>query len=277
MPSYGLFMRNRFELQTDVHGAAARLGLGPEKIDELGAALDVLYKSKIWLLDSYFGSVVDAVDAAGLRDESLIAFTADHGQQMAEGELFRWTHGPDLARDVVEVPWIVRGPANAFEPGRVDAPTRSIDVYPTLAGLSGITISPERGVAGVDLAPFLLAGEPLPELTAYSHGTLRHWSYFQPDRIENIWATARTRDALYTWKYLDGEWVFEAERIEGDRETKLDPDAHQDAARDLWRYRERMIEAFLARNPDAARSKEEELGRLRDEEADALRELGYIE
>ena len=141
-----------------------------------------------------------------------------------------------------------------------------------------------HGVPGLkDPRGYLLPsdGKPnLAELTAYSHGTLRHWSFFQPDLIENIWASARAGDALYTWKHLDDSWTFEAERLGVESETDpLDPsDAeHQSAARDLWRYRAEMIEAFHARHPEQARSKEEELGRLRPDEAEALRQLGYIE
>jgi len=38
-----------------------------------------------------------------------------------------------------------------------------------------------------------------------------------------------------------------------------------------------MIEAFRRFHPEEARSKEEELGRLKEDELEALRNLGYIE
>jgi arylsulfatase A-like enzyme len=263
--AFEIFKRNQFALQTDLQETAAELQLGEPGVERLGAALDAIYKSKIAQLDSYFGSVLDAIDAAGLRDESLIAFTADHGQQMDGGELFRWTHGPDLAPDVIDVPLIIRGAQQSIEPREVAAVTRSIDVFPTLAGLAGVPLAADRGVAGVDLSAALRGEEQFPELTAYSHGTLRHWSYFQPDLIENIWAASRADERLYTWRLADGAWSFDAKRLL-EREALQPLDVHEAtsraAGRDLWNYRAAMVEAGRARHPDQAATKHEELERL---------------
>jgi arylsulfatase A-like enzyme len=277
---FGIFKHHAFALQTNLPETARRLNLQHADVERLGGVLDTLYKSKINVLDAYFGSVVEAVDSAGLRDESVIAFTADHGEQMDVGELFRWIHGPDLAPDVIDVPWLIRGPGLGIEPRAIDAVTRSIDVYPTLAGLSGFEIPANAGVAGANLAPALRELDEFPALTAYSHGTLRQWSFFQPDLIENIWATARTGDNLYTWRHPNDGWSFDAQRVEAGRVAqRLDPDElqHQSAERDLWQYRMNLIDAFRAANPDEAQTKGEELHRLNEADADALRALGYIE
>jgi hypothetical protein len=279
---HGIFKANHIPLQTRFTETVARLNLTSNDISRLAAVLELVYKSKVGLLDSDFGSVVSAVDESGIADESLIAFTADHGQTLyREGHRFNWTHAPDLAQEVINVPLMIRGHPDLIPAREIGDVTRSIDVYPTLAGLSGIALPPEAGIRGADLSRPLRGEESFPELRAYSHGTLRHWQFFSPDRIENIWASQRVGDLLYTWRHLNSEWSFDVRRVGAeDPEATLpvaDP-LHKAAARDLWDYRERMIRAYLRRHPRAAaRSKREALGRLRKEELEALRSMGYIE
>jgi arylsulfatase A-like enzyme len=276
------FKANRIALQTRFADTVDRLGLRDHDITRLARSLEIVYESKIGLLDSYFGGVVGAVDAAGMAGESVIAFTADHGEALYEpGRAFNWTHAPDLAPEVINVPWIVRGHPDLVPARTIDDVTRSIDVYPTLVGLAGISLPPESGIAGVDLAPSLRGDTDFPALRAYSHGTLRHWQYFHPDRIENIWASLRVGELLYTWRRLDSRWSIDVRRIgPSGPETAGPPETAEQkaAARSLWKYRQQMIAAYQRRHPRAAaRSKREALDRLNEEEADALRSLGYIE
>ena len=279
---HGIFKANHIPLQTRFTETVERLNLTPNDISRLAAVLELVYKSKIGLLDSYFGSVVSAVDESGIADESLIVFTADHGQTLyEEGSRFNWTHAPDLAPEVINVPLMIRGHPDLIPAREIDDVTRSIDVYPTLAGLSGIALPPEAGIQGADLSRPLRDGESFPDLRAYSHGTLRHWQFVRPDRIENIWASLRVGDLLYTWRHLNSKWSFDARRVGAqDPEAMLpatDP-LHKAAARDLWSYRKRMIQAYHRRHPRAAaRSKREALGRLKKRELEALRSMGYIE
>lgn len=277
-----LFKANHVAFQTRFDETVERLGLTQRDVARLAASLQIVYESKIGRLDAYFGGVVAAVDAAGLADESLIAFTADHGQTLYEpGRPFNWTHAPDLSPEVINVPLLVRGHPDLVPARKVADVTRSIDVYPTLAGLAGFALPAEAGVDGVDLSRALRGEQDFPALRAYSHGTLRHWQFFRPDRIENIWASLRDAEQLYTWRHLDSGWSFDVRRVgpEGP-EAAHPPESpeHKAAARKLWLYRERMVAAYLRRHPRAAaRSKREALDRLKREEAEALRSLGYIE
>jgi len=158
---HDLFRANHIPFQTRFAKTVERLRLTPTDVDRLARVLAFIYQSKINLLDSYFGGVVQAVDDAGLADTSVIAFTADHGQTLyEEGRRFNWTHAPDLAPEVIDVPLLIRGPKNLVPARRVDAVSRSIDVYPTLAGLAGIAVPMEKGVVGVDLSASLRGEAP---------------------------------------------------------------------------------------------------------------------
>lgn len=277
---HALFKRNAFGLQSRFAETVARLGLSPADVERMATVLELVYASKIGLLDSLFGGVLVAVDDFGLGPDSVIAFTGDHGQQFFEPDrLFQWTHGPDLAPEVIDVPLLIKDHHHAAPPRRFGEVTRSIDVYPTLAGLAGVALPPDA-VQGRDLSSAIRGEAPFPALRAYSHGTLRQWKYFDPDLIENIWASLRLEDRLFTWQHRDGSWRFVAEAVDRDgRRSPLDATEppYRAAGEDLQRYREHMIEAFEQRFPDAARSKQEDLERLAPDEAEALRSLGYIE
>ncbi len=273
--SLRLFERNAFQFQSDFRGAAQRLDLTTEDVERMAAALEVIYRSKVWLLDGLVGTVLDANAAHGLDAKSLVAFTADHGQQLYRSDrLFQWTHGPDLAPEVIDVPLLIRGD---LPPDRIEAVTRSVDVYPTLAGLAGIQPLPPV-VDGVDLAPALRGEAPLPELHAYSHGTLRRFKFFDPDTIDGIWAARSDGSRTYVSRKLQGRWDLATEDDDGVRRSvePSDPE-HATAAIELRRYREHMIAAYRRLSPTEATSKEEALELLEPDEAEALRALGYIE
>ena len=159
--------REHPELRRNFPEVRARLGLSDVELSKLIRVVELLYASDVSHLDGLFGSVLHAIEQRGLLEESAIVFTADHGEVLyRENALYKWSHGFQLAPEVLGVPLMVRAPG--VEPGRVDFVTRSIDVFPTLAGLAGVPIAPER-VEGVDLAGFLRGTEPAHKLLAYSH------------------------------------------------------------------------------------------------------------
>jgi arylsulfatase A-like enzyme len=96
-----------------------------------------LYDAEILLADHYLGSVLRALDEAGLRDRVVVAVTSDHGEEF--GEHGGWQHDQSLYDELVRVPLVLRWPGaqrpGAREPGAVSL----LDLVPTLAGLAGAT------------------------------------------------------------------------------------------------------------------------------------------
>jgi len=92
------------------------------------------YYAIITHLDAQLGRVLDTLEATGQRENTVVAFTADHG--LAVGR-----HGLMGKQNVhahsVRVPLVVAGPG---VPGgeRRDALTVHYDLYPTLADLAGV-------------------------------------------------------------------------------------------------------------------------------------------
>ncbi len=87
------------------------------------------YFEEVGQIDNLIGTVVGAVDGAGLRKETLIIMTADHGGQ---GK----SHG-NATMDEIEIPWIIFGPGVAA--GReIKDPVNTYDLAPTIAWVLGI-------------------------------------------------------------------------------------------------------------------------------------------
>jgi arylsulfatase A-like enzyme len=105
-------------------------------------------------VDAQIGKVLDALDANGLTDDTLIVRTSDHGELgMSHGRMRQKFY--NVYRETLNVPLIVSNPRLYPEPRTTDALASLVDVVPTLAAFAG-TPEPERfGLKGRDLSPIL--------------------------------------------------------------------------------------------------------------------------
>ena len=122
-----------------------------------------LYGDVIAEIDWSVGRVYEALEAAGVADDTLVIFTSDNGPWLTygehagratplrEGKGTAWEGG-------VRVPFLATWPGH-FPAGHVsDEPAMTIDVLPTLAAVLGAPL-PERTIDGRDIFP-ILAGHP---------------------------------------------------------------------------------------------------------------------
>lgn len=110
------------------------------------------YDANVLVADSYIGKVLDRAEQLGLLEDSLIVFTADHGESLGEhGSYFE--HGPLPYNTTAHVPlFFVRDGLPAGR--RVGRPVELIDLYPTLRDLvvPGYDVT---GLEGHSLLPLL--------------------------------------------------------------------------------------------------------------------------
>ena len=121
------------------------------------------YDAGIRVTDAALARFVDALEARGLLDRSVLVVTADHGESMVEHESYfdhQLLHGEEL-----HVPLLVRPPGGTT-PRRVTTDVQLVDLFPTLAELAGVTV-PKRH--GRSLVPALL-GETLAPAPIVAHG-----------------------------------------------------------------------------------------------------------
>lgn len=128
------------------------------------------YAGQITAMDDAIGAVVAALDAKGLRDDTLIVFASDNGgtrsklfagEGAVSGELPP-DNGPfrDGKGSVYEGGTRVVALANwpgRIAPGKVEPMVHVVDMFPTLAGLAGADVAGAEGkpLDGVDVWPLL--------------------------------------------------------------------------------------------------------------------------
>ena len=112
------------------------------------------YKGEITYTDKAIGQLLEAVDRCGLRDNTLVLMTADHGESLGENNYY-FDHGETLHDTSMRVPLIIRAPW--LEGTRVvEGPVSLVDVYPTVLNLLDIEV-PE-GIQGQSVANYLVEG-----------------------------------------------------------------------------------------------------------------------
>ena len=89
----------------------------------------------IYQIDQAVGRILDALQANGLWEDTIVVFTSDHGDFLGDhARLRKGTVGSDA---LLHLPFILRAPG-ADLPARVDTPMSNCDVMPTLAALTGV-------------------------------------------------------------------------------------------------------------------------------------------
>lgn len=120
--------------------------------------LRTLYAEDVSYLDRHLDILMARLKSLGLYDDSIIAVTADHGEEFQEHG--GWWHGTALYEEQVRVPLIVK---RAHEPRAGTAETRaarSLDIAPSVMAAAGLAIPAE--FAGHDLfGPTHAEGQPL--------------------------------------------------------------------------------------------------------------------
>ena len=110
-----------------------------------------LYREEVVYVDTQIGLAIEALRGAGLWENSVVVFTADHGEGLGQHGLVG--HVDQLYDSLLRVPLIVVAPG-LVQPGTViDAPVGHVDVLPTLLDLLGISVSDR--FRGVSLLPWL--------------------------------------------------------------------------------------------------------------------------
>jgi len=108
------------------------------------------YYAQTTFLDSQFGRLVRAIDDLGIKRNTILAFSSDHGDMHGSHGVFKKQWPWD---ECIKVPFLLSYP-EVIQPGTVfNFPVSAIDVMPTLLGLAGVDI-PET-VEGVDLSPHI--------------------------------------------------------------------------------------------------------------------------
>lgn len=277
-----------FDLVTRFDDVADGWGMDAAERRRFLAAGDYLYRCAVYRFDALFGGVLDRIEAAGLAGEALVVLTADHGETLSRpGSRFVFSHGYQLAPEVIGVPAVVRGPR--IRPGRIPQVTRSTDLLPTLASLAGLP-PPEPAPDGLDLSAALCGAAAAPRRPAFAHTALVQPAIVSSPAFEGsalqrlfprrdpelMWVGRRDGDRVVKWVAEDPEaGAFRplAFQLDGDP-YELDSvfDEVRDAAAldELLAYKRRLVARAAERLGDRGPLDEAETERR-------LRALGYLQ
>ncbi|PYH89682.1 choline-sulfatase [Aspergillus ellipticus CBS 707.79] len=122
--------------------------------DRIKAARRAYYAACTYV-DTNVGKLLRVLDNCGLRDDTIIVFTGDHGDMLGErGLWYKMVWYENSAR----VPFIVHAPKR-FAAKRVSENVSTMDLLPTFADMVGAPLIRELPLDGVSLLPYLTGGE----------------------------------------------------------------------------------------------------------------------
>ncbi|MFO0891997.1 MAG: sulfatase [Isosphaeraceae bacterium] len=131
------------------------------------------YAAMLEQLDSAVGRLLEAVDRAGIAEQTVIIFTSDNGG-LSTAEGHPTSNMPLRAgkgwvyEGGIRVPWIVAAPGVTSPGGVCDTPVVSMDLFPTILELAGLPLAPALHRDGVSIVP-LLRGTSIDQRPLFWH------------------------------------------------------------------------------------------------------------
>jgi arylsulfatase len=110
--------------------------------------------------DTHVGQILDAVDKAGIRDNTIVVFTSDNGPEFIRpwdgwagpwrGQYFTALEGG------IRVPFMIRWPGRIPAGRETNEMVHGVDMFATLARFSGATVPTDRPFDSIDQSEFFL-------------------------------------------------------------------------------------------------------------------------
>ncbi|MCB1022507.1 MAG: sulfatase [Bryobacterales bacterium] len=175
------------------------------------------YNSEILYTDHWVGKLIEALDAEGLKENTLVIVTADHGESI--GERGYQGHSHRLYESVVHIPLIFRMPGTVQAGKTVSTRVSTLDLMPTILDMTLKKSDPNAKVPtdmdGRSLAANLEKGEEAPDRTV-RYVAFGGQKWLMPGWLAKLWL--RDLDFPLKMGYRAGEkkviWTPEKEELE---------------------------------------------------------------
>jgi arylsulfatase A-like enzyme len=247
-----------------------------------------LYAAEVEHNFDQIGRLLDSLDDAGIADDTIVVFTADHGHHLGD-HTYYYHHGEFLYEPGLRIPLAMRYP-KGISPGKiVSHQTSNVDVLPTLLALMGIE-APENldGTNALAAAPGPAFLES--DVTMFNSNR-RRFVRGTTGKLRGL-RTAQWK-LIYTPKPDGGLWeLFNLETDRGEKENLIGESVPLELMREMAKWlpeKEKMSLAAigndLIKQPtaadrlvgpeggDGATGSDEQIDDL---DRDMLRALGYV-
>jgi arylsulfatase A-like enzyme len=135
-----------------------------------------IYAGMIETMDEAVGRVLQAIEAQGIAENTVVIYTSDNGG-VSSGDAYS-THNAPLRggkgrqwEGGLRVPFYVHVPGVTDQGLQSDVPVTGADLYPTMLELAGLPVRPEQHLDAVSLVPLLKEGtiDDRPLIWHYPH------------------------------------------------------------------------------------------------------------
>ena len=198
------------------------------------------YWADCTMVDELRGMLYDAIDDLGIRDNTILVFTSDHGDYVGAHGLY--CKGVPAFDEAMRVPLIVRWPEGIEGPGReVDEFITLADFHSTFLDLAGMEPIPTHGAS---FAPFFKSTD------------VEGWAdeyYNQMGSVE-LWYTQRfvqTKYGKYVFNGFDFDELYDLANDPLEMENVIDDPVYEDLRTDmlkrLWKQARRTNDLIAIR------------------------------
>jgi arylsulfatase A-like enzyme len=246
----------------EAHGVAiGRPGRRREALEAIDR-----YDGQLLRVDRALEEFFDSLEARAAEEHALWIVTSDHGEGLGAHDFLG--HGKNLYEEQLRVPLLLRFPGDGSAGLRIHRPVQLLDLFPTLAELTGGLDPLPSTIGGRSLVPLLRGADLFEErpLFAERRPADRH-------ELESGW------DAGKLLSYRDGSWkliLSSAGRLEL-YDLAADPlelhDRSADEPEVLERLRAELLRRFRQLRADGAAV---QTGEIDPEHVKELEALGYL-
>jgi arylsulfatase A-like enzyme len=231
-----------------------RIVLPPGDIDYIRG----MYDGGIRYTDTHVGELLKKIDRLGLRENTLVVITSDHGEEFQEHNSFLHNQ---VYNETMHVPLLIRFPGKIPVKKRVYQPVEIIDILPTILDL--VKIKPHNHFQGRTLVPSINGKDKGKGSVVYGTGRTGQ-ELILKDNLKFIYTLPTKKKELYNLKNDLEEKMNLADSHKGKVGIMMKGLLDWMKKNEVWRKR------FKA-------GKTKRKGELSKEETERLKTLGYLE
>jgi choline-sulfatase len=181
-------------------------------------------------LDDCFGRIYKALEESGQADNTIVIYTADHGDYCGDHGLF--AKGVPAFKGAYNVPAIIRWPQGVKNPGRqVEEFISLADFAPTFLELA--ECKTDRHFTGASITPFLKDEKP---------ADWRDTIFTQLNGVELYYSqrTVRTKEFRYTYNGFDRDELYDLKNDPDEMKNLADNPEYEgikhELVRSMWKF-----------------------------------------